>query len=105
MMSIDWVSRNAHLINFDVDRSNEPDTEPESDTEPECDDSGCEESDSDDDMECEYCEIYGLESQCGTCLQRYCRNCCSNESKMRSIETGILICGSCCDKEDDKDKE
>ena len=33
MESIDWVKRNETMIDFTIDRSNEPDTEPESDTE------------------------------------------------------------------------
>ena len=32
MESIDWVKRNETMIDFTIDRSNEPDTEPESDT-------------------------------------------------------------------------
>ena len=35
MKSIDWVKRNETMIDFMVDRSNEPDTEPESDTDEE----------------------------------------------------------------------
>ena len=35
MKTISWVSKNAHLINFSIDKSNEPDTEPESDTDEE----------------------------------------------------------------------
>ena len=39
MKTIDWVKRNETMIDFTVDRSNEPDTEPESDTDEEEDDS------------------------------------------------------------------
>lgn len=35
MKSIDWVKRNEKMIDFTIDRSNEPDTEPESDTDTE----------------------------------------------------------------------
>ena len=35
MKSIDWVKRNETMIDYTIDRSNEPDSEPESDTDDE----------------------------------------------------------------------
>ena len=78
MKSIDWVKRNEKIIDFTIDRSNEPDTEPESDTDTEEDTDFC----------CE--DNYGEPGCKDGCSGGCCISCCGmgeeEEEKVNGCE-------------------
>ena len=111
MKSIDWVKRNEKIIDFTIDRSNEPDTEPESDTDTEEEEA----------YYCYKCNIVLDDAlqwvmdtvgyRCFVCEEKLvdCDFCGVKEDPDEIIKgTEGKACGSCrhlCDKEEEKEEE